>query len=823
MNVLLQDLRYATRMLLKNPGFTLAAVVTLALAVGVNTAMFSLLNTAVFAPLPFDDADRLVRVFRQSSDGEETDLFSYPDYLEYRERSDVFEELVAFSFMPASVDAGDGTESRFGQVVTGNYFAALGVKAALGRTLTPQDSQTLGANPVVVLSHRYWQRTYGGAPDVVGQTITLGVHPFTIAGIAPKGFAGAIPITAPDLWAPMTMIEQIRPEQRGELEQRDSSFLWVTGKLKPGLSLDEARARLAVTAAQLREIDPERYEDEVALLVPADGVIPMTPGMRRVALGLSVLIMSMVGLVLIIGCANVANLLLARATTRRKEIGIRLAIGAPRLRVVRQLLTESLVLAILGGAAGLFLAIWTMDLLVASLPRLPFDLTVELDFGIDRRVLVFTAAVSMLAGVLFGLLPALGATKVDLATSLKDDGGIGSLGVKRSRVRNALVVAQVSASLVLLVVAGLFVRSLTRANAIDPGFDHENVLAVMLDIGAHDYDEERSAGFCDQLLERARGLPGVESASLEDCPPLTMTVSSSAFWIEDRPYSDADDERVGVAFSTVSDKNFQTLNIPLLRGRDFTERDTPDAPGVAIVNKAFVERYWPGQDPLGKRVSRTGPEGPFFEVVGVVATIKHWLIGEEPRPYIYIPLSQRPATAFTTLLLRTIGDPLALAAPIRTIVRELDENMALTNTSRLTDLISFVLLPARFAAAGFGLFGLLALVLASVGLYGVMSYAVSQRTREIGIRTTLGAQRRDIIRLVLSRGIRLTAIGLVIGLAISLAGTRLLSSLLYEIGTTDPLTFVGVSLLLTAVALLACYLPARRATKVDPMVALRCE
>jgi putative ABC transport system permease protein len=384
-------------------------------------------------------------------------------------------------------------------------------------------------------------------------------------------------------------------------------------------------------------------------------------------------------------------------------------------------------------------------------------------------------------------------------------------------------VAQVSASLVLLVVAGLFVRSLTRASAIDPGFDHENVLAVMLDIGAHDYDEERSAGFCDQLLERARGLPGVESASLEDCPPLTMTISRTAFWIEDRPYSDTDEERVGVAFSTVSDRNFQTLGIPLLRGRDFTERDTPDAPRVAIVNKAFVSRYWPGQDPLGKRVSMTGPEGPLLEVVGVVATIKHWLVGEEPRAYIYLPLSQRPATAFTTLLLRTTGDPLALARPIRTIVRELDENMALTNTSRLTEQISFVLLPARFAAAGFGLFGLLALVLASVGLYGVMSYAVNQRTREIGIRTTLGAQRRDIIRLVLRRGITLTAIGLLIGLAISLAGTRLLSSLLYEIGTTDPLTFVGVSLLLAAVALLACYLPARRATKVDPMVALRCE
>jgi predicted permease len=822
-NTLFHDLRYAVRVLAKSPGFSIAAIVTLALAIGVNTAMFSLVNTAVLAPLPFDDADRFVRLWRQSQDGSETDVFSYLDYVEYRDRSDVFEELIAHAYVPTGVETADGSETRFGQIVTGNYFTTLGVEALHGRALTAEDDCTPGGHPVVVLSHRYWRRTLGGDPEAIGHTITLGGHPFTIVGIARKGFVGATPIPSPDLWVPMMMLGQLRHDSLTDLEERASSFLMVMGKLKPGLSMEQAQARLAVTASQLKEVDPERYESEHVVLVPADGIIPMTPGMRRIAFAISTLIMLMVGLVLIVGCANIANLLLARSTIRRREMGIRLAIGAPRWRVVRQLLTESVLLATLGGAFGLLLAIWMMDLLVASLPRLPFNIALELDFGIDQRVFAFTAAAALLSGVFFGLFPALGATKVDVVSSLKDDRGVGRFGFKRARVRNALVVVQVASSLVLLVVAGLFVRSLTSGRAIDPGFDHDNVLAVTCDLGARDYDAAQSADFCERLLKRARALPGVEATAIEAPPPLTLSMSATGFWIEDRSYSDEDEERVSVTYSVASNDSFRTLGIPLLRGRDFTKQDTGDAPRVAIVNQAFVDRYWPEQDPLGKRISKTGPEGPFLEIVGVAATIKYVLIGEEPRPYVYVPLSQNPNTPIATLLLRSSGDPLTLAPPIRALIREIDPNITLWDTSRLTDMISFILLPARFAAVGFGLFGLLALLLASVGLYGVMSYTVSQRTHEIGIRTTLGAQRGDIIRLMLKRGIRLTAIGLVIGLAISLAGTRLLSALLYEIGTTDPLTFVGVSVLLAAVAVLACYLPARRATKVDPMVALRCE
>jgi len=823
MNVLLQDIRFAVRTLIKAPGFVIVATMTLALAIGANTAMFSLVNTAIFGPLPFEDGDRLMRVFRQAGKGGEIRFFSYPDYREYRDRSDVFEELIACAFTPVSVGAGERTETRFGQVVTGNYFAALGVDALEGRMLTPADDQTPGAHPVAVISYPYWQRVFGGKPGAVGESIELSGHPFTVVGVAPKGFTGALPIPSPDLWVPVTMFGQIRPGSQDQLEDRAQSFLWVVGKLKRDLEVPQAQARLAVTASQMKEIDPERYETEYAILVPAEGIIPMTPEMRRIALTLSALVMSMVGLVLIVGCANVANLLLARSSTRRKELGIRLAIGASRLRVVRQLLTESVLLALLGGAAGLLLATWTVNLLVAALPEMPFAVTLDLQVGIDHRVLIFTAVVSVLTGIIFGLLPAIAVTGKNLAAAIKDSGSATGLSPKRSRLHSALVVGQVAVSLVLLIGAGLFVRSLMSAKAIDPGFRHQDVLSVALDLGARDYDDATAKNFYEQLLQRTRALPGVTSASIEDCPPLTMAISTANFWIEDRPYTNPDEERVSVPFSTVSSDNFKTLSVPLLRGRDFSAQDTENSPGVAIVNRAFADRYWPGQDPLGKRISREGSEGPFFEVVGVSKTIKHWLIGEEPRPYMYLALSQDYGGEFATLLVRTTGDPAAALPAVRATVREVDPDMSPWGAQPMTSLVSFAVLPAKFAAVMFGLLGLLALVLASAGLYGVMSYAVTQRTHEIGVRMAIGARHGDVVRLVLRRGIVLTGIGLTIGLVLSLLSSHLLSALLYDISATDLMTFVCVSLLLLGVALLASYLPARKAARVNPIIALRYE
>jgi predicted permease len=823
MGTLLQDIRYAARMIGGNPGFAAVVIVTMALGIGANTAMFSLVNTALLRPLPFDEPDRLVRVFRQSVDGSETRFFSYPDYLEYRDRNDIFENLAAFAFVPLSIGVGEASETRFGQIVTGNYFDMLRVRPALGRLLRRGDDERPGAHPVAVISHRYWQRNYGGDPGAVGALIILAGQPFTIVGVAPEGFTGAIPIPSPDIWVPMHMLGELRPEARNRLDERGSTWLFAMGRLKSGLGPGEAQASLAVTAGQLKDIDPEHYDEEYALLMPSDGIIPMTPEIRRTVLALSTLIMAMVGLILLVACANVANLLLTRSTARAKEIGIRVALGAGRLRLVRQLLTESVLLALFGGAAGLLLGVWCVGLLPASLPRLPFNITADLKFGIDGRMMAFATLVSLLAGLVFGLVPALGATKVNVVDSLKNEGATGPVSARRSTLRNVLVVGEVAISVILLIGAGLFVRSLLSARAIDPGFNHRGVLAVALDVGAHDYDEAGARTFAEQLIEHVRTVPGVESASLDHCPPLTLTMSMDAYWIEGRPYASPEDERVGVAQSFVSADNFKTLGITLRRGRTFSDRYIPDAPRTAIVNQAFVDRYWPDEDPLGKRISRTGADGPYYEVIGVTETSKYWLIGEDPRPFVYLSILQNPNTDFVTLLARTTGDPMAILPGVRTILRELNPDMSPFDARPLREAISFVMLPAKFAAAVFGLFGVLALGLASVGLYGVMSYAVAQRTREIGIRIALGAQRGHVLRLAVRRGLVLTLIGLGIGLALSLASTRVLSALLYEIGTTDPVTFFVVPILLTAVALLACYIPARRAAKVDPMTALRYE
>jgi predicted permease len=826
MGILLQDLRYGLRMLVKTPGFTVVALITLALGIGANTAVFSLVNTILLRPAPFENADRLVRVFRQAPDGNETRVFSYLDYIEYRDRSDVFDEMTAYSLMPMSVGKGDGNEMRIGQIVTGNYFDTLGVKAIQGRVLNAGDDETPGMHPVTVISYSYWQRTFGGEADTVGKTITISGHPFTIVGVAPKGFAGVIPIPSPELWTPMAMIGQVRPEEQNRLAERGAGMFLVSGRLKSGLPLAQARAQLAVTASQLKSVDPERYEEEDVVLLPMTGIIAMTPAMHRKALAVSALVMSMVGLVLVVACANVTNLALARSETRRKEIGIRSALGAGGLRLVRQLVTENLMLALLGGTVGLALSFWTLDFLVACLPELPWGITMNMDVSVDWRILMFTLVASVSTGLLFGLAPALGAAKPELVRALKADMGSGGFGFKRSRLRSFLVVGQIAVSLVLLISAGLFVRSLRHAHSIDPGFEHENVLAISLDFGARDYDEASTRTFSEQLLEGTRALSGVASASMETCPPLvgyTVALSSEQFWIEGRPFKDPDDEGVSVFHSEISTDNFKTLGIPLLRGRDFTEQDTAGSPRVVIVNKAFADRYWPGEDPVGKRISSEGAGGPYEHVVGVVKTVKHMFIGEDPRPYIYRAQSQNYRPSFNMLLVRTSGNPTAVLSPVCDVIRQLDPNMSPMGTLVLSEMISFALLPARFAAGLFGLIGMLALLLASVGLYGVMSYTIGRRTREIGIRMALGAQDSDVVRLVLKQGLTLTVIGLSVGLAISFAATRVLSTLLYEIGADDPATFGSVSLILAIVALLACYIPARRATRVDPMVALRCE
>jgi len=819
MNGLAQDIKFGIRMLVKNPGFALVVIVTLGLGIGLNTAIFSLVNAVLFRPLPFEDVEQLVELNR----GEWNDFFSYPDYVEYRDRSGIFSELSAWSYAPMSVGTRDATELRFGQIVTGNYFATLKVHAHHGRLLTSEDDKVAGRHPVAVISYGYWQSTYGGDPSAVGQSISLNGGAYRIIGVAPEGFVGAYPAFSPDVWVPMMMESQIIPEG-GQLENRGSGWLRTIGRLEPEVTLEQAQARLDQITPHMKDIDPERYADEYAFVVHPSG-IGLPPEARPATLGASGLVMLMVGLVLLIACANVANLFLARSTARRGEIAIRLALGAGRLRLVRQLLTESTLLAVCAGAVGILIAGWAVSLAGALLPELPYKMSLAMDVSLDSRVLTFAVVVSMLTGLVFGLVPALQATKANVAPVLKDDVGARSLGLRRMRLQNTLVVAQVGVSLVLLVCAALFVRSLRSAKAIDPGFDHENVLAVSLAFVLHDDNTANGRAFYRELLDRVRSMPGVESASLNKCIPLGFTMSGNRYWVEGRtPRTNADgEEAVESAFnSTVSASDFRTLGIPLLRGRDFNEHDTADAPGVVIVNKAFADRVWPGEDALGKRIRIEDEDGPFLEVVGVVRTAKYLFIGEEPRPYFYLPFTQHYDPDMN-LLIRTTGDPMSLLPPVRAALAELNPDVQPADTRVLSGWIAFALLPARFAAALFGTFGVLAIVLASVGLYGVMSYTVGQRTREMGIRMALGAQRRDVLSIVLRQGLALVALGLAFGLVVSLLGARVLAVLLYDISSSDPLTFVGVSVLLVAVAFFACYLPARRATKVDPIRALRYE
>jgi len=807
-------------MLVRSPGFTLFVVVTLGLAIGLNTAVFSLVNAILFRRLPFEDSERIVTLDRRGFD----DFFSYPDYTEYRDRSEVFEPISAWSYAPISVGRGETTELRFGQIVTGDFFRTLAVDAELGRMLSPEDDVVEGGHPVAVLSYPYWTRTYGGSSDVLGQVVRLNGHPFRIIGVAPEGFVGAVPAFTPDVWVPMMMQPQIMSDLGVRLHSREGGWLQVIGRLKRGVSLEQASANVEHVASLLVEVDAERYRDESAFLTRPSG-IGLPSEARPMALGLSVVIMSMVGLVLLVACANVANLLLARSTARRGEIAIRRALGAGRVRILGQLITESGLLALLAGAAGLLFAVWGLGLAEMLLPELPYNMSLATDFGLDGRVFGFAVVATMLTGLTFGLAPALHVTSSNVAPALKDDAGARGTGARHSRLRGALVVAQVAVSLVLLISAGLFVRSLRSTKAIDPGFDHEDVLAVSLAFSLHDDGSEAEGAFYEHLLERVRAIPTVESASIDQCIPLGFTFSSNNYWIEGRPprLDDNGDEDPDSAFnSIVSEGDFETLGIPLLRGRDFSELDGPDAPRVVIVNRALADRNWPGESALGKKISLEGPDGPYMEIVGVASTVKYVFIGERPRPIFYLPFRQNYDPNMN-LLVRSAGDPMALLPSVRSIIRDLNPDVSPADTRILSGWIGYALLPARLAAMLFGLLGGLAVIIASLGLYGVMAYTVGQRTREIGIRVALGAERGDVLRLILRQGLVLTLVGLGLGLVAAFAGTRVLSVLLYDVSAVDPITFVGVSILLLTVATLACYVPARRATQVDPIVALRYE
>lgn len=811
------DVRYGFRMMVKSPAMILAAMVSLGLGIGANTTIFSVINAVLLRPLPVERPEELVTVMttdaRHLIGPHES---SYLDYTYYRDQNHVFQGLAAHKNVPVSLTSTGFTELVLGDLVTGNFFSLLGVVPAMGRGFRPEEDQLPGASPVVILGYGLWQRRFGGDPDIIGKTIALNGHSFTIIGVAPKGFEGILIGLHEDLWVPMMMQAQIDPGP-DLLNDREIHWLYITGRLKPNVSAATAQAEMTTLAGQLASSFSDADKGLGAVLARKNSE-RLFPGLQSVATIFLIILMSVVGLVLLIACANVANLLLARAAGRRREIAIRLAMGASRKRLVRQLLTEGALLAILGGAFGLLVAFWSNGFIMAV--KLPTPVRIGLDLGLDVRVLVFTAVTSLVTGIVFGLAPSLQASNPDLVSALKGEAPASKLQ-RRFRLRNVLVTGQVAVSLLLLIGAGLFLRSLQRAQVISPGFDSQRLLLLTVNLGLQGYDEAKANAFYKQLVDRVQPLPGVESVSLMNNIPLGADRQQTDAVIEG-PGRAAGDPGVGTDFNVVGLNYFQTMNIPLLQGRDFSVQNTKETPGVTIINEAMARRYWPGENPLGKRFRVGGTSGRFVDVIGVARDGKYRSLGEPPTPFLYLPLQQSYRSAMT-LTVRTAADPAALVNSVRAEAQALDATLPVADIKTMSEHLQLSLLPARVVALLLAIFGLLALILASVGLYGVVAYGVSQRTHEIGLRMALGARTTDVLKLILVHGMRLTLIGMAIGLIGALVFGRIVSSLLYGVSPADPITFVGVPLLLCGVALVASYFPARRATLVDPLIALRYE
>jgi putative ABC transport system permease protein len=833
MDSLIKDVRFAVRGLLKRPGFTVIAVLTLALGIGANTAIFSVVNATLMRTPPVSDPERLVFVFN----GPVGSVFSYPDYTAVRDQNNVLDGLIAWGGITASLNSNDQTDLVTGAIVTGNFFDVLGVHAQLGRVITTEDDKTPGAHPVAVISQGLWQGRFAGDPNIIGRQLLLNGNNFTVIGVLPKGFDGLQLGITRDLYVPMMMQATMRPPRAGYsgemnpdlLQMRTNRWLFSVGRLKPGVTEAQAQSSLALITKQLAEAYPQMSAGRGITLSPLSA--SDDPSTRQQLSSVARLLMGVVGIVLLIACANVANLLLARSSARTKEIAVRLAIGATRWRIVRQLLTEGVLLATLGGAAGLLLAWWTARSLSAATPPTG-ALPITPQFSIDLRVLLFTSGLSLLAGVIFGLAPALRASKPALIPALKDDAATFFERTRMFNLRHLLVVTQVALSVVLLIAAGLFLRSLWQAQTIDPGFDADKIVGLPLNINLLRYTKTQGREFYRQVTERVEGIPGVESASLARIAAVSGNSSVRSLLIEGRAGSDnqfrsensgaAPGNDESVSSNVIGPKYFQTMGIALLQGRDFNPQDTEDHPAVVIVNEAFVRRHFANADVIGKRLSFNGAKGPWREIVGVVRTSKYLTLGEAPTPVAYVPLQQNHETGMV-LHVRTRVDPASVAGAIRNEVQSLEKNLPLGNPETMSQRVSNSLYAARMGAILLAVFGGLALLLASIGLYGVMSFAVARRTRELGIRVALGAKPGDVFRLVLRQGMTLVIAGLVLGIGVAVAVTRLLASFLYGVSTTDVFTFTAIPVLLTLVALLACYLPARRATKVEPLVALRYE
>jgi putative ABC transport system permease protein len=816
---MIQDLRYGLRMLIGSKGFTSIAVLSLALGIGANTAIFSLVNAAVLKPIPVQAPERLATVFTTDQRNPGNLPLSHLNYKDLRDQNQVFDGLAALTFAQVNWSREKESEQIPLQVVSGNYFSVLGVNPAQGRSFLPEED--VKATPVIVISHGFWERSLGSDPTVVGQTLTLNRTPFTIVGVMANGFTGTVLGANPSGWVPMAMHNVVQPNFDW-YEARRGLFLFTFGRLKPQVSVEQAAANVQTIFSALERAFPVdnkgRSASAVSLLDAR--INPQGPGGVPLV-RLSMILMTVVGIVLLIACANIANLLLARATKRRKEIAVRLALGAKRVRLVRQLLTESILLAVMGGALGLLLAYWLLAALVGADLELPLPVGDEVT--IDRPVLIFTMILAVTTGILFGLAPAVQASRADVVPVLKNE--IMPAGTRRRgfarllTMRQVLVVGQIALSLVSLIAAGIFLQSLTRAQAIDTGFETGGVLVMNVNLGREGYTPERGQIFYEQAASRISTLPGVTHAAIAQNAPLTGGFLRSVF---PEGHDTTTRDRILVQVNSVSPGYLDTIGVRLLRGRDFEWTDAMGSPLVVVVNETMAQRFWPGEDPLGKRFKFFGDEN-FTTIIGVAKNSKYNAVAEDPIPFIYQPLRQNYSPQ-AVLHVRAAGDAAGLAGAVRRQVQEIDPTLSVFSIRTLKDQVFQSLAPLRTNVIVMTTFGALALLLASIGLYGVANYAVTQRTREIGVRMALGASRTTVLRLILGHGLLLVAIGVGLGLLAASVLTSLLpAALLPTANIRDPMTFARTAGILSAVALVASSIPAYRATRIDPLVALRTE